>query len=77
MPLVTRFHGKRLGIIGMGRVGAAVARRAAGFAMKILLILMCGGAMISITHMKTQFWRWQIIPIFWLLLLLVAAARRG
>jgi lactate dehydrogenase-like 2-hydroxyacid dehydrogenase len=35
MPLVTRFHGKRLGIIGMGRVGAAVARRAVGFAMKI------------------------------------------
>jgi lactate dehydrogenase-like 2-hydroxyacid dehydrogenase len=35
MPLVTRFHGKRLGIIGMGRVGAAVAKRAQGFDMKI------------------------------------------
>jgi lactate dehydrogenase-like 2-hydroxyacid dehydrogenase len=35
MSLVTRFHGKRLGIIGMGRVGAAVAKRAAGFDMKI------------------------------------------
>ncbi len=35
MKLVTRFHGKRLGIIGMGRVGAAVARRASGFDMKI------------------------------------------
>ena len=35
MGLVTRFFGKRLGIIGMGRVGAAVAKRAAGFDMKI------------------------------------------
>ena len=35
MPLVTRFHGKRLGIIGMGRVGAAVAKRAVGFDMKV------------------------------------------
>ena len=35
MPLVTRFHGKRLGIIGMGRVGAAVAKRAAAFGMTI------------------------------------------
>ena len=31
MPLVTRVHGKRLGIVGMGRIGAAVARRAAAF----------------------------------------------
>jgi glyoxylate reductase len=29
-------HGKTLGIIGMGRVGQAVARRAAGFGMQIL-----------------------------------------
>lgn len=35
MGLVTRFFGKRLGIIGMGRIGAAVAKRAAGFDMKI------------------------------------------
>lgn len=35
MGLVTRFFGKRLGIIGMGRVGAAVAKRAGGFDMKI------------------------------------------
>jgi len=35
MGLVTRFFGKRLGIIGMGRVGAAVAKRAMGFDMKI------------------------------------------
>jgi lactate dehydrogenase-like 2-hydroxyacid dehydrogenase len=35
MPLVTRVYGKRLGIIGMGRVGEAVARRAAAFDMEI------------------------------------------
>jgi glyoxylate reductase len=29
-------HGKTLGIIGMGRIGQAVARRARGFAMKII-----------------------------------------
>jgi glyoxylate reductase len=31
----TRVTGKRLGIIGMGRIGAALARRAAGFGMEI------------------------------------------
>ncbi|MEM7653868.1 MAG: D-glycerate dehydrogenase, partial [Pseudomonadota bacterium] len=30
-----RLHGKRLGIIGMGRIGAAVARRAKGFGLSI------------------------------------------
>ncbi|MCA1554645.1 MAG: D-glycerate dehydrogenase, partial [Chloroflexi bacterium] len=29
-------HGKTLGIVGMGRIGAAVARRARGFDMKVL-----------------------------------------
>jgi glyoxylate reductase len=29
-------HGKTLGIVGLGRIGAAVARRAGGFAMNIL-----------------------------------------
>ncbi|RYF79027.1 MAG: 2-hydroxyacid dehydrogenase [Comamonadaceae bacterium] len=31
----TRASGKRLGIFGMGRIGAAVARRAAGFDMRV------------------------------------------
>lgn len=31
-----RIYGKRLGIIGMGRIGSAVARRAEGFGMKVL-----------------------------------------
>lgn len=35
MGLVTRMCGKRLGVIGMGRIGAAVARRASGFDMQI------------------------------------------
>jgi glyoxylate reductase len=29
-------HGKTLGIVGIGRVGKAIARRAAGFAMRVL-----------------------------------------
>lgn len=35
MELVTRVYGKKLGIAGMGRVGAAVARRAAAFGCEI------------------------------------------
>lgn len=31
MPLVTRVSGKPVGVVGMGRIGAAVARRLAGF----------------------------------------------
>jgi len=34
-PLTTRVSGKRLGIVGMGRIGQAVARRAGGFAMTV------------------------------------------
>jgi D-3-phosphoglycerate dehydrogenase len=34
-PLMTRFNGKRLGLIGLGRIGSAIARRAEGFGMKI------------------------------------------
>ncbi|MBT3237211.1 MAG: D-glycerate dehydrogenase [Rhodospirillaceae bacterium] len=30
-----RIHGKRLGIIGMGRIGSAVARRAKGFGLSV------------------------------------------
>ena len=33
--LGTRVHGKRLGILGMGRIGQAVARRAKAFGMQI------------------------------------------
>lgn len=34
-PLATKVSGKRLGILGLGRIGAAIARRAAGFDMDI------------------------------------------
>ncbi len=34
--LGTEVHGKTLGIIGMGRIGHAVARRASGFSMPVL-----------------------------------------
>jgi len=34
-PLTTRVSGKRLGIVGFGRIGQAVARRAGGFAMEV------------------------------------------
>ena len=34
-PVTTRVGGKRLGIVGLGRIGQAVARRAAGFDMHI------------------------------------------
>ncbi|MEO1223221.1 MAG: 2-hydroxyacid dehydrogenase [Pseudomonadota bacterium] len=35
MPLGARLFGKRLGIVGLGRIGSAVARRAAAFDMSI------------------------------------------
>jgi len=34
-PLATRVSGKRLGIVGLGRIGAAIARRAGGFDMAV------------------------------------------
>ena len=36
LPLGHEVHGRTLGIIGFGRIGQAVARRAVGFGMKIL-----------------------------------------
>jgi len=34
-PLATRVSGKKLGIIGLGRIGAAIAKRAGGFEMAV------------------------------------------
>lgn len=34
-PLSTRVSGKRLGILGLGRIGEAIARRAAGFSLEV------------------------------------------
>jgi lactate dehydrogenase-like 2-hydroxyacid dehydrogenase len=36
MFLGAELHGTTLGIVGMGRIGRAIARRAAGFAMRVL-----------------------------------------
>ena len=35
MPLLTKASGKRLGILGLGRIGQAIAKRALGFGMAI------------------------------------------
>lgn len=35
MPLATKMSGKRLGIVGLGRIGKAIAQRAQGFGMRI------------------------------------------
>jgi lactate dehydrogenase-like 2-hydroxyacid dehydrogenase len=35
LPLVTRVHGKKAGIVGMGRIGSAVAKRLSGFDCEI------------------------------------------
>jgi lactate dehydrogenase-like 2-hydroxyacid dehydrogenase len=35
LPLQTKVSGKRLGIVGMGRIGRVIAKRAAGFDMEI------------------------------------------
>ncbi|NBW00892.1 MAG: 2-hydroxyacid dehydrogenase [Betaproteobacteria bacterium] len=34
-PLATRFSGKKLGLLGLGKIGRAIARRAEGFQMQI------------------------------------------
>jgi hydroxypyruvate reductase len=34
-PLTARVSGKRLGLLGLGRIGGAIARRAAGFDMEV------------------------------------------
>lgn len=34
-PLATKVSGKRLGVVGLGRIGRAVARRAAGFDLEL------------------------------------------
>ena len=35
LPLATRFSGKKMGIVGLGRIGIAIAKRAEAFGMKI------------------------------------------
>ena len=47
--LGTDVHGKTLGIIGPGRIGRAVARRADGFSMRVLF---AGRSMCSLAHLR-------------------------
>ena len=55
-------HGKTLGIVGMGDIGTAVARRAAGFGMRILyhnrnpspLAAEVGAEMVSLDHLLSN-----------------------
>jgi glyoxylate reductase len=55
-------HGKTLGIVGMGDIGTAVARRAAGFGMRILyhnrnpspLATEVGAEMVSLDHLLSN-----------------------
>ncbi|KWB41492.1 hydroxyacid dehydrogenase [Burkholderia cepacia] len=35
MPLVTRLYGKRVGVVGFGRIGSTVARRLSGFDVEL------------------------------------------
>jgi len=50
-------HGKTLGIIGMGRIGQAVARRASGFTMPILY---CSRRPVS---QPVQEQPWRLVPL--------------
>ena len=55
-------HGKTLGIVGMGDIGSAVAKRAAGFGMRILyhnrnpssLAAEVGAEMVSLDHLLSN-----------------------
>ncbi|MBI5834760.1 MAG: phosphoglycerate dehydrogenase [Armatimonadetes bacterium] len=55
-PLV---HGKTLGLVGYGQIGAAVARRAAGFAMRVLAYdpyrtTADGAELVSLEHLLAE-----------------------
>jgi D-3-phosphoglycerate dehydrogenase len=52
-PLLTRMYGKRLGIIGMGRIGQAIARRAAAFDMPIAYHSRTRHAQLPYSYMET------------------------
>lgn len=52
-PLTTRVWGKRIGIVGLGRIGSAIARRAAAFGMPIAY---------SARHRKDVPYEWYPTP---------------
>lgn len=69
LPLATKVSGKRLGILGLGRIGRAIARRAEGFGMEI--------AYTDVIPMPDVPWRHEpALPALarWADMLVVAAA---
>ena len=52
-PLLTRMNGKRLGILGLGRIGMAIARRAEGFSMPISYCTRSKRADVKYQHFAT------------------------
>ena len=53
--LGTDVHGAVLGIVGMGRIGAAVARRAEGFGMEVLYSSRSGGVALDELLRRSDF----------------------
>jgi phosphoglycerate dehydrogenase-like enzyme len=47
-------HGSTLGIVGMGRIGQAIARRAAGFAMKVVYASPSEKGVKGATHLPLE-----------------------
>lgn len=60
-PLGTRVSGKKLGIVGMGRIGMAIARRATGFDMEIGYHDVTTRQDVTYKHMQdlTELARWS------------------
>ena len=50
LPFGTSLHGKTLGILGFGRIGRAIARRAEGFGVKIAYCDIAPAAEVSHTY---------------------------
>lgn len=50
MPLVTRVSGKRVGVVGMGRIGQAIAQRAAAFGCDIRYFSRSPQPQVSFAH---------------------------
>ncbi|OCJ16362.1 hydroxyacid dehydrogenase [Rhizobium sp. AC44/96] len=50
MPLVTRVSGKRVGVVGMGRIGQAIAQRAAAFGCDIRYFSRNPQTQVSFSH---------------------------
>ena len=52
-PLQTRVSGKRLGILGLGRIGRVIAKRASGFEMEVRYHNRCAAPDVAYAHEST------------------------